>query len=118
MLAVCRTLQRCLETNFTEEEFLRHKFNYSVCTVIILIQWIKERNNNLLDELHEESINQKIVHESRFVAHRTHPLWFLLVHLKIQLSIETLEMITSGAATRSVHSHLTQGTSQGNLAWR
>ena len=43
-------------------------------------------------------------------------LWFLLVHLEVQLSIKTLQVITGRCSAGSVHPHLAQGACQGHLA--
>ena len=53
----------------------------------------------------EESVKQEIVIEGRLVAHRTQPLGFLLVHLQIQVGVETLKMIAGRSSTRKRHAH-------------
>ena len=67
---------------------------------------------NLLDQFHEEAVNKQIVHQGWFVAHWTDPLWLLLIHLKIELSVEALKMVTSRGSTRGIHPHLAERTGQ------
>ena len=43
-------------------------------------------------------------------------LWLSLVHLQVELSVETLEVVTCGGSAGGVHPHLTQGAGQAYLA--
>ena len=74
------------------------------------------KQKNLLYQFHEESVNEKVLHLSGFVAHWTDPLGLLLIHLEIELSVEALEVVTGRGPTRGVHPHLAERTGQGHFA--
>jgi len=79
---------------------------------LMFINWQAGR----LHQIKKESIYQKIFHQCWLVAYWTDPLGLLLIHHKVQLSIKTLEMITSGGSARSIHPHLAKRTGQSHLA--
>ena len=61
------------------------------------------KQKNLLYQFHEESVNEKVLHLSWFVAHWTDPLGLLLIHLEIELSVEALEVVAGRGAGRVSH---------------